>query len=116
MCLNCYCEYEWGVYVVVFGVVVDLMEEQVVVIWWVVFFVLCWNEWELLLFEIVDGLCFIGKFGDDVLFDLCLMWIVEQQFEIFVLCGIYQMISYVVNYVDMDFEVFVVQFFVFEGL
>lgn len=66
----------------------------------------CWDEKEQRLLEAVDALLDKGKLSNTLLQKFREQWRVEQQLEIFALCGNYQTISYVANSAELNQEAF----------
>ena len=100
------CHYEWGVHAAVFSKYARLTQEQLYQT------VLgsphedCWDEKEQRLLEAVDALLDKGKLSNTLLQKFREQWRVEQQLEIFALCGNYQTISYVANSAELNEEAF----------
>lgn len=109
-CSNRDCEYEWGVHVAIFGRAADWSEQQIAATRREDPSAGCWTARESLLLEVVDRLCADGRLGGEDLRALRSTWSVEEQLEIFALCGTYQTISYVANHAEMDLESFAARF------
>ena len=94
---NSNCEYEWGVHVTAFGRAAQLTNEQVRATRLTVDAVDCWTTDERLLINCVDQLCSVAKIEHETYERFQDQWNLEQQLEIFALCGNYHLISFVAN-------------------
>lgn len=91
------CEYEWGVHVMVFGKAANLDQEQINATRNGDSDMACWKPEERLLIECVDQLCMKGSIEENTIEKFQQTWTLEQQLEIFALCGNYHLISFVAN-------------------
>lgn len=94
---NCNCEYEWGVHVATFARAADLTEEQVASTRSGDSEAVCWEPADGLLINCVDQLCRQSVIEAGTYERFQEQWNLEQQLEIFALCGNYQLISFVAN-------------------
>jgi alkylhydroperoxidase family enzyme len=100
------CEYEWGVHVSIFAHAAKLTPEQIADT--------CkreqnadiWTSLERDLIAAIDQLCALGKMDAQTLAGFRAAFNLEQQLEIFALCGTYQTISFVANHADLPLEGF----------
>ena len=104
------CEYEWGVHVAAFAGHVGLTAEQVRATRLEAATADCWEEHERTLLSVVDGLCATGTLDDANLQDFQGRFRVEQQLEVFALCGNYHTISFVANAARLAGEPFAARF------
>jgi len=98
------CEYEWGVHVMAFGKAADLEEEQVNATRNGESGMACWTLDERLLIACVDQLCSKGLIEEDTIEQFRQTWTLEQQLEIFALCGNYHLVSFVANSSQIELE------------
>ena len=94
---NLNCEYEWGVHVAVFAEAAELTAEQVRATKMCGPREPCWSQPESLLLECVDDLCHHATITGDLLAGFQRQWTLEQQLEIFALCGNYHTVCFVAN-------------------
>lgn len=110
LCANRGCEYEWGVHVSIFASHARLTDAQVAA-------TLVkelsedlsqdlWNEQDHLLLQVVDQLCTASKLNPQTLKHFRSHFDVEQQLEIFALCGAYSTVSYIANNAELPLETF----------
>lgn len=105
-CAKKNCEYEWGVHVAGFAKHVKLSEEQIRAIRAHDPDTDCWNVREKTLLQVVDELCDDGRIPKETLERFQSLFTVEQQLEIFALCGNYHTICFVANSAEIDREPF----------
>ncbi len=110
VCANTDCEYEWGVHVAVFAQQASLSDEQVQATRLSAPTNSCWQPEERLLLTVVDELCEHATLLDDTYTQFQLNWDLEQQLEIFALCGNYHTVSFVANAARLDSEPFAARF------
>lgn len=101
---NLNCEYEWGVHVSAFAKVANLDEEQVMATQAANAEAGCWTPEESLLIDCVDQLCARAMIDDQTYEEFQKHWNLEQQLEIFALCGNYHLISFVANTSRIELE------------
>lgn len=101
---NLNCEYEWGVHVHAFAKAANLNDEQVMATQTNVSAAECWTPEERLLIECVDQLCAGAMIDDRTYEQFQKHWSLEQQLEIFALCGNYHLISFVANTARIELE------------
>jgi hypothetical protein len=104
------CEYEWGVHVTVFAGAAKLSAQQVAATRSASVDGEQWTPEEAMLLRAVDDLCTSGKIAPTTLTAFQANWTVEQQLEIFALCGTYSTISFVANNADLPNEPFGARF------
>lgn len=109
-CANKHCEYEWGVHVAGFAEHVGFSEEQIDATRLGLPDASCWNSEEGLLLKVVDELCGSGSLSPETRDHFQRCFTLEQQLEIFALCGNYHTISFVANSADIELEPFGVRF------
>ncbi|MFK8047517.1 MAG: carboxymuconolactone decarboxylase family protein [Halioglobus sp.] len=107
---NSNCEYEWGVHVTSFSRAAQLTSEQVRATRLSVDEVDCWTKDEQLLIRCVDQLCSVAKIEDDTYDRFQERWNLEQQLEIFALCGNYHLVSCIANCARLEPEPGVARF------
>lgn len=100
VCANSNCEYEWGVHVSTFAEQAQYNKLDNA----------CWQSREFLLLAAIDELCEYGELLDKTLASFQVFWTVEQQLEIFALCGNYHTVSFVANISKLKPEPFAVRF------
>jgi alkylhydroperoxidase family enzyme len=104
VCARCACEYEWGVHALVFAKAAGLDEAQLRSS------VLgnsddtCWTESDRLLIRMVDALHDTSKISDGLWSEIEMRWSPEQLFELLILAGWYQAISFFANGVQVPLE------------
>jgi hypothetical protein len=101
---NLNCEYEWGVHVATFAKAANLNDQQVMATRNSSPAVECWTPKESLLIECVDQLCAQAMIEDRTYAQFQKTWSLEQQLEIFALCGNYHLISFVANTTRIELE------------
>jgi alkylhydroperoxidase family enzyme len=104
------CEYEWGVHVAIFARAAQLTPEQIADTCQRQLNAKIWTAQEVNLIIAIDCLCATGKMDEQTLADFRDAFSVEQQLEIFALCGTYQTISFVANHTDLPLEEFGARF------
>ena len=104
------CEYEWGVHVTAFSQHVGLSETQVRATYLGNHTDTCWNNEESLLIQAVDELCDHGKVTKTTYELFKSLFNVEQQLEVFALCGNYHTVSFVANTAGLPGESFAATF------
>jgi Carboxymuconolactone decarboxylase family len=104
------CEYEWGVHVTVFAGAAKLVPAQVAATRDAAVDPTLWGAGEANLIMALDQLCTQGRIDDATLVEFEQNWTVEQQLEIFALCGTYHTISFVANNARLPNEVFGARF------
>jgi len=104
------CEYEWGVHVAVFGRSAGFTENQITDTCSSRVDPLLWSDEELVLLEVIDQLCFIGRIAEENLTAFQQNWTVEKQLEIIALCGTYHTVSFVANVAKLPCEPFAARF------
>jgi hypothetical protein len=107
---NKYCEYEWGVHVTVFAGAAKLSAEQVAATRQPDIEASLWTPEEANLILAIDNLCTTGKIAPKTLAGFQANWSLDQQLEIFALCGTYSTISFVANHADLPLEPFGARF------
>jgi hypothetical protein len=100
------CEYEWGVHVTVFAGAAKLSADQVSATRTAAVDAALWSPVEANLILAVDDLCATGQIATQTLSEFRACWSIEQQLEIFALCGTYSTISFVANNSDLPNEPF----------
>ncbi len=106
VCANTNCEYEWGVHVTAFGSHVGFTEAQIAATRKLDHSVACWKDKEKLLIQVIDELCQDSLVAEETYLRFQANWDLEQQLEIFALCGNYHTISFVANSARIETEVF----------
>jgi len=104
------CEYEWGVHVTVFAKAVNFSEEQIKDSLLPQVNLALWNQEELLLLEVVDQLTLSGMLDPSLKARFQKTFKVEQQLEIFALCGFYSTVSFTANNSEIGLEPFAAKF------
>jgi Carboxymuconolactone decarboxylase family len=104
------CEYEWGVHVTVFAGAAKLGTEQVAATRTPIVDAALWSAVEANLIMAIDDLCAKGQIAPETLSEFRAHWSLEQQLEIFALCGTYSTISFVANNADLPLEPFGARF------
>jgi hypothetical protein len=104
------CEYEWGVHVTVFASAAKLSAQQVAATRAVSVEATLWTLEEANLLLAIDDLCTTGKIATGTLAAFQATWSLDQQLEIFALCGTYSTISFVANHSDLPLEPFGARF------
>lgn len=107
---NCHCEYEWGVHVTAFAAAAKLSEAQVEATCQQVIDPALWTGEEIRLLRAIDNLCSSGIIPDVDVAAFEADWTIEQQLEIFALCGTYHTISFVANHARLQNEPFGARF------
>ena len=110
VCANRGCEYEWGVHVAIFAQHVKLTPEQIANTTAAKLDETLWPEQDLTLLRVVDQLLAAGELHEHYLDALRSIWTIDEQLEIFALCGTYQTISFVANHADLPLEKFAARF------
>jgi alkylhydroperoxidase family enzyme len=104
------CEYEWGVHVAIFAGAAKLSETQIGATRAAQVDADLWTEQESNLIIAVDEMCEQGRLDDATLTIFQQHWTLEQQLEIFALCGTYHTISFVANNARLANEAFGARF------
>jgi alkylhydroperoxidase family enzyme len=91
------CEYEWGVHAAALSEAAALNQEQVSNTKCAEISPSLWSPEESNLLRAIDDLCLDGKISTDTLVHFEANWTLEQQLEIFALCGTYHTLSFVAN-------------------
>lgn len=104
------CEYEWGVHVTAFAQHVGLSETQVHATYLGDHRDTCWDSEEGLLIQAVDELCDLGRVTQTTYELVKSRFTVEQQLEVFALCGNYHTVSFVANTASLPNESFAATF------
>lgn len=110
VCANNDCEYEWGVHVTAFSAHVKLSKHQVEATRNASPDAGCWTADEQTLIRVVDELCDDGCISDASYEKFQTIWNLEQQLEIFALCGNYHTISFIANSTRIPGESFGAKF------
>ena len=103
---NRHCNYEWGVHATIFAKAAGFSEAQLEDTAKSTVDPGLWTAEETDLIAAVDALCADGRMPGDVLERFRAAWSVEQQLEIFALCGAYSTVSFVANCSDLPGESF----------
>jgi len=109
-CANNDCEYEWGVHIAGFADHVGLSGEQIRATRLDNPEAQCWNPEETTLLRAVDELCDSANLSPETRDRFQNLFSVEQQLEIFALCGNYHTVSFVANTAEIDCEPFAARF------
>jgi alkylhydroperoxidase family enzyme len=104
------CEYEWGVHVAIFARAAKLSEPQIAATRAPKIGAALWSTQEVNLIKALDQLCACGNMDDETLANFQTHWTVEQQLEIFALCGTYHTIAFVANNARLANEAFGARF------
>lgn len=104
------CEYEWGVHVSALSEAASLNQDQVSSTRSAEIRPELWSSEEVNLLRAIDDLCLNGKISTEALADFEANWTLEQQLEIFALCGTYHTVSFVANSARLANEPFGVSF------
>jgi hypothetical protein len=91
------CEYEWGIHVTAFTKAANLSIEQVEASRLLPSTAKCWDAKEQRLLACIDDLCLAGSISAVNLAGFQKDWNLDQQLEIFALCGNYHTVSFVAN-------------------
>jgi len=109
-CANNNCEYEWGVHVAGFAKHVGFTDQQIKATRLGRSDSNCWNSDESVLLQSVDELCYSGSLSPETRNRFQSLFTVEQQLEIFALCGNYHTVSFVANTAEIGCEPFGAKF------
>ena len=109
-CANTDCEYEWGVHVAGFAEHVRFTEEQIKATRLETPDAACWNSEESTLLLAVDELCNSACLRPETRDRFQSLFTVEQQLEVFALCGNYHTVSFVANTAEIEGEPFGMRF------
>lgn len=109
-CANNNCEYEWGVHVAGFAKHVRLTEEQISSTRLGSPDAPCWSSDERTLLLAVDELCQSGSLSRETRDLFQALFTVEQQLEVFALCGNYHTVCFVANCSEIEGEPFGARF------
>jgi len=101
---NLNCEYEWGVHVSAFSKAAELDDKQIAATRLSAPVVDCWTKREQLLLKSVDDLCSNAQIQLPHYDTFQNTWNLEQQLEIFALCGNYHTVSFIANTTRLDPE------------
>lgn len=104
------CEYEWGVHVSIFAKAARLSPDQIAATTAAAIDPALWSESEARLLAVIDALCREGRIGDALHAAFIADWTMEQQLEIFALCGAYHTVSFVANAARLPGEPFGARF------
>lgn len=104
------CEYEWGVHVAAFGQHAGFSEEQIRATRLGAAEDICWSPEETTLLAAIDELCQQGHMDEPTREAFQAIYTVEQQLEIFALCGNYHTVSFVANAAGLEGEDFGARF------
>ncbi len=104
------CEYEWGVHVAIFAAAAKLNPAQIAATRDSQIDTALWSEEEANLLTALNQLHADAKIDDATLEVFQKNWTVEQQLEIFALCGTYRTISFVANNARLPNEAFGARF------
>jgi alkylhydroperoxidase family enzyme len=107
---NKQCEYEWGVHVAIFAYAAKLTPTQIADTCQEVIGAEVWAPTERVLIQAIDALCRTGRMDTQTLAAFRDTFSLDQQLEIFALCGTYQTISFVANHADLPLEGFAPRF------
>lgn len=110
VCANNRCEYEWGVHVSIFSAAAKLTDEQIKATTQEKIDGGLWAGKETVLLQVIDQLTSSGELQPSLLARFREIWSLEQQLEVFALCGTYQTISFVANHSEMSGEDFAARF------
>ena len=94
---NLNCEYEWGVHVTAFSKAAELDDKQILATRLSAADADCWPVREQLLLKSVDDLCSNAQIQMPNYDNFQNTWNLEQQLEIFALCGNYHTVSFIAN-------------------
>jgi len=111
-CARCRAEYEWGIHVAFFGAKIRLDEAQVRATLDDVggAVAACWSAREQLILKLVDALHDTRAVPDALWADLKGTFADDQLLELMVLCGLYGMVSMLVNGLRLEPEPFAARF------
>lgn len=109
-CAICQAEYEWGVHVAGFAVKAGLSEEQIVATCSESINVDIWSEQQQVLLMLVDELHVSSQLKDKTWRELSKNFTDEQLIELIMLAGLYHAVSFVVNGLKIENEVFAAKF------
>ncbi len=104
------CEYEWGVHVAIFAKAAKLTHAQISATCDAAVDPALWDECEARLLGAIDVLCRDGRMDDTLHAAFIADWTMEQQLEIFALCGAYHTVSFVANAARLPGEAFAAVF------
>ena len=110
VCANNYCEYEWGVHVGAFAEHVGFSETQIEATCLGNSSDACWSAREQTLLCVVDELCSHSKLALETAEAFSNLWSIEQQLEVFALCGNYHTVTFVANNTELELEDFAARF------
>jgi len=103
-CVNCGCEYEWGVHVTGFSDAVGLSDEQVAATTGEGHTDGAWSETDSLLIRLADELHGTSHVSDALWTELEEHWEPPQLIEFVMPIGLYHAVSFSANAFEVDFE------------
>lgn len=103
-CARCGAEYEWGVHVAFFGPRVGLTADQIRATVHGQAESPVWSAQEALLIRLADELHDTRHISDELWQGLAAHWQNDQVIELITLTGLYQMISFMVNGLQVELE------------
>ncbi len=109
-CANCKAEYEWGVHVAGFAQKAGFSDEQVAATCQKALDDALWSGEQLALLQLVDELHEGAKLSDDTWALLRGFFSEEQLIELILLAGLYHAVSFIVNGLKVENEVFAPKF------
>lgn len=109
-CANCKAEYEWGVHVVGFAQKAGFSDEQVAATCQKALDATLWSSEQLALLQLVDELHEGAQLSDDTWALLRGFFSEEQLIELIMLAGLYHAVSFIVNGLKVENEVFAPRF------
>jgi alkylhydroperoxidase family enzyme len=105
-CAKCKSEYEWGVHVVAFSEKAKIKPEQVRDTVNIKVNNDLWTDKQLLLFNLVDQLNDTNTISEELWEKLCENYQDDQLIELIMLTGLYHAVSFMVNGLKIENEVF----------
>lgn len=109
-CANCKAEYEWGVHVAGFAQKAGFSDEQIAATCQTALDDALWSEEQLALLQLVDELHQEAQLRDDTWTLLRVFFSEEQLIELIMLAGLYHAVSFIVNGLKIENEVFAPRF------
>lgn len=109
-CANCKAEYEWGVHVAGFAQKAGFSDEQVAATCQRTLDANLWSDEQLALLQLVDELHETAQLGDETWTTLRRFFSEEQLIELIMLAGLYHAVSFIVNGLKVENEVFAPRF------
>ena len=110
VCANCRAEYEWGVHVAGFAKKAGFSEAQIAATCSTSIDFSIWSEEQQMLLQLVDELHMSSHLEAETWGELCNFFTDEQLIELIMLTGLYHAVSFVVNGLKIDNEIFAPQF------